>query len=384
MLSINNTEVKNLPHSEVVQLLKECQSTTIKILRMSKKGSKTRENREHKKKKLNIFEKSRSKTPTADFCSSQPKMVLPVRSKTPLVDTRTRIQTPLLGEDTEDEEVGMHANGGRLRQTKHDFSSFVNALGDADSYSTGLNFDYKSKPVNFNTTDDRLPEDCIYSSTSASYYNHPVAEPNFCDYQNLNLSVDHDKFCPCYVCKDINKDFSYSQYSLPPQMSESVGQKLSEYLIERKRMGPNMKSHQEHEIDALERTTKRDENYFITEVTLVRQATGFGFRVVGGTEEGSHVSIGHIVPGGSASMSNCQTNDEILMINGEPVENASHHKVVQMIGEAGLRGQVTLLLRRRLLKTYPYDLLVSRPENEGFGFVIISAYLQAKGSFIGN
>lgn len=32
-------------------------------------------------------------------------------------------------------------------------------------------------------------------------------------------------------------------------------------------------------------------------VILARGAAGFGFRIVGGTEEGSQVAVGHIVPG---------------------------------------------------------------------------------------
>lgn len=63
------------------------------------------------------------------------------------------------------------------------------------------------------------------------------------------------------------------------------------------------------------------------------------------------------------------------------------------MGEAGLRGQVTMILRRRKLvkppppppnPRYPYNVLVSRNENEGFGFVIISSSGQYHGSSIGD
>lgn len=37
-------------------------------------------------------------------------------------------------------------------------------------------------------------------------------------------------------------------------------------------------------------------------VFLKRNDSGFGFRIVGGTEEGSQVSVGHIVPGGAADL----------------------------------------------------------------------------------
>ncbi|XP_053677813.1 membrane-associated guanylate kinase, WW and PDZ domain-containing protein 1 [Anopheles nili] len=143
------------------------------------------------------------------------------------------------------------------------------------------------------------------------------------------------------------------------------------------------------------------DEYSLTEVTLERQALGFGFRIVGGTEEGSQVTVGHIVPGGAADKdTRIATGDEILNINGVNVENASHHRVVQLMGEAGLRGQVTMILRRRQLTKpmvpppppppfpanprYPYNVLVTRKENEGFGFVIISSSGQFLGSSIGD
>lgn len=83
----------------------------------------------------------------------------------------------------------------------------------------------------------------------------------------------------------------------------------------------------------------------------------------------------------------------------------SHHRVVQLMGEAALRGQVTMILRRKMQIRavggsngmqstqqqmqqqqqqhirYPYDVIVSRNENEGFGFVISSS--QYYGSTIG-
>lgn len=69
----------------------------------------------------------------------------------------------------------------------------------------------------------------------------------------------------------------------------------------------------------------------------------------------------------------------------------SHHRVVQLMGEAGLRGQVRMILRRKVIRPmvehtnqmlrYPYDVIVSRNENEGFGFVISSS--QYYGSTIG-
>lgn len=56
------------------------------------------------------------------------------------------------------------------------------------------------------------------------------------------------------------------------------------------------------------------------EITLERRAQGFGFRIVGGTEEGSQVTVGHIVPAGSADADpRISTGDEILSIDGHNV-----------------------------------------------------------------
>lgn len=73
------------------------------------------------------------------------------------------------------------------------------------------------------------------------------------------------------------------------------------------------------------------------EITLERRTQGFGFRIVGGTEEGSQVAVGHIVPGGSADADpRINTGDEILSIDG--------HNVVSEIVD-WVRGYTLTLLR---------------------------------------
>ena len=109
------------------------------------------------------------------------------------------------------------------------------------------------------------------------------------------------------------------------------------------------------------------------------------------------VSIRHIVPGGTADLDGrLFSGDEIVAVDGGSVVGASHHVVVGMMGHAAQRGQVALTVRRRQpqesyregsggqgqVQGYPYDVTVSRLENEGFGFVIISSVSRA-GSTIG-
>ena len=53
---------------------------------------------------------------------------------------------------------------------------------------------------------------------------------------------------------------------------------------------------------------------------LKREESGFGFRIVGGTEEGSQVAIGYVVPGGVADVSGLlHTGDEITTVDGMDV-----------------------------------------------------------------
>lgn len=83
-------------------------------------------------------------------------------------------------------------------------------------------------------------------------------------------------------------------------------------------------------------------------VNLRRQEGGFGFRIIGGTEEGSQVSVGHIVPGGAADVEGrLRPGDEITHIDGMGVIGASHRKVVQLMGQASTSGNVCLRVRRR-------------------------------------
>lgn len=122
--------------------------------------------------------------------------------------------------------------------------------------------------------------------------------------------------------------------------------------------------------------------------------------------------MGHIVSGGAADLDGrIRSGDEIISVDGISVLKASHRQVVQLMNAAANRGQVNLLLRRRMYTPlvvgppYPnwppenqlirtphvpvvpsfgqtYDITVQRQENEGFGFVIISSVNKA-GSTIG-
>ena len=152
-------------------------------------------------------------------------------------------------------------------------------------------------------------------------------------------------------------------------------------------------------------TSDVDGNFFTEMVIdLYRQETGFGFRIVGGEEEGSQVSVGYIVSNGAAHVDGrLRPNDEIIMIDNECVLGATHRRVVQLMTIAGLNRKVKLRIRRKLTtqqynkllmvqqqtqqqqqqQQYPNTITLFRNGNEGFGFVIIST-INKTGPSIGN
>lgn len=153
-------------------------------------------------------------------------------------------------------------------------------------------------------------------------------------------------------------------------------------------------------------------NYIEMVIDLYKQETGFGFRIIGGEEEGSQVAIGFIVQGGAAHVdARLRPNDEIIMIDNECVLGATHRRVVQLMAIAGLNRKVKIMIRRRISpvvasnliqqqqqqkmmslsrpasrqqqQVYPYTITLFRNGNEGFGFVIIST-INKTGPSIGN
>nr|XP_054752270.1 membrane-associated guanylate kinase, WW and PDZ domain-containing protein 2-like isoform X1 [Lytechinus pictus] len=153
----------------------------------------------------------------------------------------------------------------------------------------------------------------------------------------------------------------------------------------------------------------RDDKTIESTVFLkTRDDGGFGFRIIGGHEEGSQVSIGAITPGGVAAQDGrLLTGDELLYVDGQTVVGSSHKRVVTLMISAGRAGRVSLGIRRRVgglnqpsggagsrpasrplspaspaNRRYPYEVKLHRRENESFGLVVLSSTLKT-GSNIG-
>ncbi|KAK2704383.1 membrane-associated guanylate kinase, WW and PDZ domain-containing protein 1-like isoform X2 [Artemia franciscana] len=398
LVDINGIDMRPLSHSEVVQLLKDCpkgQDATITVQRggvnspRKNKWKKSKDDSSLTKKPLFSFAGLyRSKTPTADLYSAQTKEVVPTRPKTPLVDTRQRSKTPNEYEnrssiprefsrtpvgDIVNQFTNVHFDEDPYSRTKQRSKSPGRELEETyqngyDEYNQRIRPPPPPKPINTRQyqpdtayyqqeyyEDDLGPgqlvrQDSGYGTQfgSSGYYGGPAGYQT--DWRQ-EQSLDRREPYP-------------SEYPPPRQVSQQI-----------------MSNGMHTPSDWIEMT-----------VTLLRQESGFGFRIVGGTEEGSQVSIGHIVPGGSADVDGrLQTGDEILHVDGINVVHSSHHHVVQLMGAASSRGRVTIGIRRRVgqpvaprndVITYPYDVTVTRRENEGFGFVIISSVTKAV-SFIG-
>ncbi|EYC18533.1 hypothetical protein Y032_0027g1572 [Ancylostoma ceylanicum] len=138
-------------------------------------------------------------------------------------------------------------------------------------------------------------------------------------------------------------------------------------------------------------------------VNLIRKPSGFGFRLLGGSETNTLLTVGQVVPGGAAAEDGrMQEGDEIVEIDGRNVEGVSHAEAVSLLEHAAHNKHVKLVVRRPRMGADPlrrqslhverpggaiagsgeYDVCLTRNETDGFGFIIISS-LNRNGSTIG-
>ncbi|KAL1493343.1 hypothetical protein ABEB36_011415 [Hypothenemus hampei] len=354
LLEINDISLQNKSHDEVVQVLKNCpynSEATICVQRGCPSKTTNLRNKPRKfdtkfstKDFVNAY---RSKTPTADIYSTQPREVLPSRPKTPLVDTRSLNKTPI-------KDVNSNSN-------------FQN-----DSYDRSR---LRSSVVDNHEEDEMELEISENNQMKPSYEYPPPVDSKF----GLAYSVPspHRYDCACAFCSSPRPNTL--------DLNQFDGKKFNNHWWYQQNCRPE---------------------YITMHVILNRLETGFGFRIVGGIEDKSQVAVGQIVPGGAADLDGrMQTGDEIASVEGFSVLKAEHRQVVQLINAAAARGQVSLILRRRVFPVnywppensspaavplvspnpHPgstYDVTVQRTESEGFGFVIISS-VNKIGSTIG-
>lgn len=319
LVEINQSNVRNMSHNEVVQVLKDCprgQEAAITIQRgmLSQSPSK---NKFKKKEEGNMRPKSgflfRSKTPTAELFSTQEKEVVPMRPKTPIVDTRNMsqkswdhdtTQSPFSRNDMTRASLGGSirgpANTGQHDRSGDHLADNMSGLTMTDghgrnnrSHSPGreLDYNYSGYPPHQNQNYSYNQNYNQYSGYNG--YNGPAPIPSGYDpgygytggYNNdgYNPGAHAGRGVPQMGYSPSNNGVvtnGYRSGSLPRSRKESTSFEQSEPVPSNIRWpGPRTSN------------DRRWSEDLVTEITVVllRHESGFGFRIVGGTEEGSQV-----------------------------------------------------------------------------------------------
>lgn len=224
LLAINNTNVMYMSHSAVVQVLKNCPKSEEAILKIQrgsffnggslndKPTSRVRRvidsidraalmNGNASKEVLNLY---RSKTPTADLYSTQTKEILPIRSKTPLVDTRSRAKTPMSELNGGDEEIdgAMRThNDGQIQNIATADTKSNNSFPDQDSINNEAPFIDPFPKLVLNLS-DRLAEASLGASnhyqnkdlSNIRHNQHFDSQPNLNNFEQNSVSSGHDYY----------------------------------------------------------------------------------------------------------------------------------------------------------------------------------------------
>ena len=319
LVEINQLSVRTMSHGEVVQVLKDCargQEAAITIQRgilSSPSKNKFKKNKEEGQMRPKSGFLFRSKTPTAELFATQEKEVVPMRPKTPIVDTRNMAQknwnsdtvpasSPFTRNDMTRASLGgnMRTTAPSQPQQQHDRSadglleqfSGVNIAGNR-SQSPGRDLDQ----YNF----DGSYQSSTGGHNSQNYNNqYNYNQQANAQQQNYNQYGGFNGYGGG-VPSGYDPGYGYSGYEgfnggrSVPQMGYSPGQGSNGY-----RSGSLPRGRKEStSFEASEpvptnirwpRPERRPwEDMVEITVTLLRHDSGFGFRIVGGTEEGSQV-----------------------------------------------------------------------------------------------
>ena len=335
LIEINSKSVRGMSHSDVVQVLKECSrgseaSITIQrgLLPAGSSGnSGSSPGKKFKKgdsgsgllkpKSGFLF---RSKTPTAELYSTQEREKVPNRPKTPLVNmsvSRSKTPTSMGAAPFQRNDITRASLGGHFSDqsgtTGGGFNPY-NALSDRMA-SVGLyetqNQSSQSPPQgppqdygNRSRSPGReLDDNPVYGNQGqGNYYN----DYNYDQYANYQQQVPNQQSGQVPVQQNYyngypennEPGYGYMGYSPQQQQQQQTGQQnyRSGSLPRSVRKESTSFEHSEPLPGNLTRWPRPEpgrlhngEAYVELTVTLQRHDSGFGFRIVGGTEEGSQV-----------------------------------------------------------------------------------------------
>ncbi|KAI1286845.1 Membrane-associated guanylate kinase, WW and PDZ domain-containing protein 2 [Halotydeus destructor] len=306
LVSVNGINLAELPHTDVVEILKNCpigSSANITI-----------------KRKLRFRSKTPMNLQSVAFGEKENQLPPPRNCKTPSCEMMMRRDLDWMVNDNQVVQVNDSAipPGARYHENGNQDSNLFND----HLYSNG----------------DYLPEghEMIDSRVAGGHSNSaPQISTRQASMEDYN---PNNSFAPI------------SSHMAPPTQHSAD-------------MSPM-------DISPISDNVTSDDEYEYYRVLLTRNEAGFGFRLVGGSEEQRHIAIGSIVIGGVAHQDAIlKSGDEIISINERNVVGASHHHVVELMGQCGMT--VSLLVRRKL-GSEAFEVMLEREETEGFGFVIIS------------
>uniref|UniRef100_A0A0K0FBK3 LD27118p (inferred by orthology to a D. melanogaster protein) n=1 Tax=Strongyloides venezuelensis TaxID=75913 RepID=A0A0K0FBK3_STRVS len=141
-------------------------------------------------------------------------------------------------------------------------------------------------------------------------------------------------------------------------------------------------------------------------VNLIKKHNGFGFRLYGGAEANTDLSVREIIRGEAADLDGrLKVGDKIIEIDNVSVIGFTHEKALELIKKSFENGHIKLIVERpsenigngilprsaslplgqHVLPspTLPYDVILTKRDEEDFGCVIISLK-ERNGSYIGN
>ena len=335
LVEINQLSVRTMSHGEVVQVLKDCargQEAAITIQRgvlSSPTKNKFKKNKEEGQMRPKSGFLFRSKTPTAELFATQEKEVVPMRPKTPIVDTRNMAQknwnsetvpasSPFTRNDMTRASLGgnMRNTAPAATQPPHDRSAdgLMEQLSGVSinnrSHSPGRDLDqYNFDGSNVHGSNGQANAGQGNNQSYNNQFNYNPATSQQSSHQNYNQYGGYNGY-PGGVPSGYDPGYGYTGYDAGydgyngfnggrgvPQMGQgySPGQGNNGY-----RSGSLPRGRKEStSFEASEpvatnirwpRTDRRPwEDMVEITVTLLRHDSGFGFRIVGGTEEGSQV-----------------------------------------------------------------------------------------------
>lgn len=225
LVNINDINVRNMCHSEVVQVLKDCPRTEEALIHVQRTATKSKE-----KKEANTQDFFRSKTPTADIYSTQSKTIIPSRPKTPLIDTRNRPKSPTSTSRTNWNEVQSENELNPL-DSHYKYSEYshgmyysdpykANITNLSDNFAAMMNLDddpVRNMPKRDWSTSDKLNINNDMYSIDISHHDNMLKQNGGClhsdYYKDLYAVQSHSQY---------NED--YNAYSMGQEQNVDTGE----------------------------------------------------------------------------------------------------------------------------------------------------------------